>query len=156
VDDAVLQRMATATTVLIFTQILVGATMRHTGAGLAIPDFPLMFGHLLPDHWDQGIAIHFAHRAGALLVTLAVLVTSSRVRRQHRDRRELTLGAFTVLSGRDIWINSAHVVCGALVLTTSLVLALRTWRVGVGSPLQELPGRSQEPQKVPDPFGARA
>jgi len=41
---------------------------------------------------------------------------------------QITLGATTVLSGRDMWINSLHVVCGALVLTTSLVLTLRTWR----------------------------
>jgi heme A synthase len=31
---------ATATTVAIYAEILVGATMRHTGAGLAVPDFP--------------------------------------------------------------------------------------------------------------------
>ena len=42
---------------------------------------------------------------------------------------QVTLGALTVLSRRDVWINSFHVVCGALVLTTSLVLTLRTWRV---------------------------
>jgi len=41
---------------------------------------------------------------------------------------QLTLGAFTVLSARDPWINSVHVVCGALVLTTSLVVTLRSWR----------------------------
>jgi protein-S-isoprenylcysteine O-methyltransferase Ste14 len=41
---------------------------------------------------------------------------------------QLTLGALTVLSGLYVWINSLHVVCGALVLTTSLVLTLRTWR----------------------------
>jgi heme A synthase len=41
--------LATATTVLVYTQILIGATMRHTGAGLAIPDFPLMFGGIVPD-----------------------------------------------------------------------------------------------------------
>ena len=64
---------------LIYSQILVGATMRHTGAGLAIPDFPLMFGHLVPDHWIAKIAIHFAHRVGAALVTLAVLATSAHV-----------------------------------------------------------------------------
>ena len=50
----------------------------------------------------------------ALLVALAVV--------------QVTLGALTVLSQRDVWINSFHVVCGALVLTTSLVLTLRTWR----------------------------
>ena len=41
---------------------------------------------------------------------------------------QVTLGALTVLSRRDLWINSFHVVCGALVLTTSLVLTLRSWR----------------------------
>jgi cytochrome c oxidase assembly protein subunit 15 len=135
--------LATATTALIYAQILVGATMRHTGAGLAIPDFPLMFGGLIPDHWDAKIAIHFAHRVGALAVTAAVLATLAAVLIKARRQRELVapavvldtlvvvqivLGALTVLSGRNPWINSFHVVCGALVLTTSLVLTLRSWR----------------------------
>ena len=142
VDDAALRNVATATTALIYCQILVGATMRHTGAGLAIPDFPLMFGHLWPTHWDSKIAVHFAHRAGALLVTIGVCSTAIAVFRRTTIgelRRpamllvalvcvQITLGAFTVLSKRDVWINSLHVVCGALVLTTSLVLTLRTWR----------------------------
>src|SRR5215207_2859379 len=45
-DDRMLQRLSVVTTVAIYAQILVGATMRHTGAGLAIPDFPLAFGRL--------------------------------------------------------------------------------------------------------------
>src|SRR6185436_3118500 len=72
VDDRWLRRVATTTTVLIYVQILIGATMRHSGAGLAIPDFPLMFGGVFPDRWDAGIAVHFAHRVGALIVTTAV------------------------------------------------------------------------------------
>src|SRR6185295_8561760 len=44
--DRRLRTVATATTATIYIQILLGATMRHTDAGLAIPDFPLMFGHL--------------------------------------------------------------------------------------------------------------
>ena len=60
-----LERIAIVTTIAIYVQILIGATMRHTGAGLAIPDFPLSFGHLIPPHWDPKIAIHFAHRVGA-------------------------------------------------------------------------------------------
>ncbi len=141
-DDTTVRRIATTTTVLVYCQILIGATMRHTGAGLAIPDFPLMFGHLWPTHWDSKIAVHFAHRVGALLVALAVLTTALSVftRTHSRDLRrpaallvglvlvQITLGALTVLSRRDVWINSVHVVCGALVLTTSLVLTLRTWR----------------------------
>ena len=144
VNDRTLRAAATTTTVLIYTQLLIGATMRHTGAGLAIPDFPLMFGHLIPDHWDPKIAVHFAHRVGAAIVTLGIVATAGHVWYHHPRRRELTrpaallvalvatqitLGALTVLSRRAVWINSLHVVCGALVLTTSLVLTLRSWRV---------------------------
>jgi cytochrome c oxidase assembly protein subunit 15 len=145
-DDAPLRRLASATTVLVFVQVLVGATMRHTGAGLAIPDFPWMFGHVVPDHWDARIGVHFAHRVGALLVGLAVAACSVSVRVRHRRRAELgrpvtlmlalvavqiTLGALAVVTHRDPLINSVHVVCGALVLTTSLVLTLRTWHSAI-------------------------
>ena len=147
IDDMTLRRLATATTVLVCSQILIGATMRHTGAGLAIPDFPWMFGHVVPDHWSRAIAVHFAHRIGALVVTCAIVMASAYVWSRHRGRRELsrpaallialvaaqlTLGALTVLSQRNPWINSFHVVGGALVLTTSLVLTLRSWRVRFG------------------------
>jgi cytochrome c oxidase assembly protein subunit 15 len=139
-----LRWLATAATVLIYSQILVGATMRHTGAGLAIPDFPLMFGHLIPDHWSGAIAIHFAHRVGALVVTMCLLALFAHIRSQYKERAELTrpatlivalvvvqvtLGALTVLSRRDPLVNSFHVVCGAMVLTTSLVITLRAWRL---------------------------
>jgi cytochrome c oxidase assembly protein subunit 15 len=148
VNDPTLRRVATTTTALIYGQILVGAAMRHTGAGLAIPDFPWMFGGIVPDRWDGLIAVHFAHRAGAVVVTLAVLATAGHVWYHHRRRRELgvpsallvalvavqvTLGAYTVLTRRAVAINSAHVVCGALVLATSLVLTLRSWQVKLGT-----------------------
>ena len=70
-------------------QILVGATMRHTDAGLAIPDFPLAFGHLIPPSWDPKIAVHFAHRVGALVVTLFAIATTGHVFFHHRSRPEL-------------------------------------------------------------------
>jgi cytochrome c oxidase assembly protein subunit 15 len=144
VDDVLLRRVTTTTTALVYVQILVGAAMRHTGAGLAIPDFPWMFGGVIPDRWSGAIAVHFAHRVGALIVTMAVLAAAAHVWYHHRAARalvrpamllvglvavQITLGGLTVLSGRDVAINSAHVVCGALVLTTSLVLTLRSWRV---------------------------
>jgi cytochrome c oxidase assembly protein subunit 15 len=145
-EDRPLRALATFATILIYAQILIGATMRHTGAGLAIPDFPLMFGRLIPDHWNSAIAIHFTHRVGALLVTCAILALFAHVRSRYRDHRELmrpaaiivalvavqvTLGALTVLSRRDPWINSFHVVCGAMVLATALVLTLRAWRSSI-------------------------
>jgi cytochrome c oxidase assembly protein subunit 15 len=150
---------------LIYAQILVGATMRHTNAGLAIPDFPLMFGHMVPDHWDAKIAIHFAHRVGAAIVTLAIIATAGHVWSHQRRRRDftrpglllvvlvavqVTLGALTVLSQRDVWINSLHVVCGALVLTTSLVLTLRTWRARFGDTVRLKPDTTYVPHDVRD------
>ena len=142
VDDARLRRLAATTTALIYVQILLGATMRHTGAGLAIPDFPLAFGGMVPDHWSGRIAIHFSHRVGALIVTAAIVATAARAW-THAARPELrrpaalivglvalqiALGASVVLSGLDPVVNTIHVVNGALVLGTSLVLALRSFR----------------------------
>ena len=50
---------------------------------------------------------------------------------------QITLGALTVLGNKPFIINSLHVVNGALVLVTSLVLTLRAHRsrfVDAGSP----------------------
>ncbi|MEX2272109.1 MAG: COX15/CtaA family protein [Vicinamibacterales bacterium] len=139
--DRMLRRIAAGTTGLVFGQILLGAAMRHTGAGLAIPDFPLAFGRLVPPVWNPGVAIHYAHRVGALIVTLCVLAVAGHIFYHHRARRELTrpaallivlvasqitLGALVVLSGRQDVINTAHVVNGAMVLVTSLVVSLWT------------------------------
>ena len=54
----------------VFVQLVLGAWMRHSDAGLAIPDFPLAFGRLVPPLWTMPIAIHFAHRMGALVVAV--------------------------------------------------------------------------------------
>lgn len=145
VDDGTLRRLAAATTALTYAQIVLGATMRHNGAGLAIPDFPLAFGRLVPPVWNMGVAIHFAHRLGGVIVALSILALAGHVLYHHGRRRELTrpalllvllvsmqitLGAFVIWSGRDAVINTAHVVNGALVLATSLLLTLRTFRAG--------------------------
>jgi cytochrome c oxidase assembly protein subunit 15 len=144
-DDRTLRSLAAVTTALIYAQIVVGATMRHTDAGLAIPDFPLAFGGLLPPRWDGGIAIHFAHRVGAAIATILIVATAAHVFYHHRRRSELVrpsvlllallpvqiaLGAMTVLLGKPHVINSLHVVTGGSILVTSLVLTLRAHRFG--------------------------
>jgi heme a synthase len=141
--DSMLRKITLATTAWVYVQILIGATMRHTDAGLAIPDFPLAFGHLIPPHWDAKIAIHFAHRVGALVATTLIVGVTGHVFYHHGRRGELvrpslllllllatqiTLGALTVWSAKHYVINSLHVVTGACVLVTSLVLTLRAHR----------------------------
>jgi cytochrome c oxidase assembly protein subunit 15 len=144
VDDPGLRKRLVLLTGTVYAQILLGATMRHTGAGLAIPDFPLSFGHIIPPIWTPQIAVHFAHRIGALAIAVLILVVTSYIFTRHRDRRELTraawlliaavvtqitLGAFVVLTLRQEVVNTFHVATGALVFGTSVVLTLRSFRV---------------------------
>ena len=164
-DDRLLQKVAAVPTGWIYLQIVIGATMRHTDAGLAIPDFPLAFGQLVPPHWDAKIAVHFAHRVGALVATLLILAATGHVFYHHGRRAELvrpsilllvlltaqiTLGALTVLSGKHYVINSLHVVTGASVLVTSLVLTLRAHRARFTS------AYDVRHETVPHALGARA
>jgi heme a synthase len=150
VDDERLGRGTVALTATVYCQILLGATMRHTGAGLAIPDFPLSYGRLIPPFWNSAIAIHFAHRLGALVIAALVLAVVWRIRTAHQARPELvrpawfllsvvtlqiTLGAFVVLTGKNEIVNTLHVATGAIVLGTSLLLALRAFRVRLDQPV---------------------
>lgn len=168
--DRLLDQVAAVTTAAIYLQIVVGAIMRHLGAGLAIPDFPFVFGGLVPPQWDTGIAVHYAHRVGAMIVSALIVATTAHVFYHHRRRRELvrpsialllllgtqiTLGALTVLSGKHYIINSFHVVTGGLVLVTSLVLTLRAHRPRFAD--TSGPARDAAMRPVTDrPAGARA
>jgi cytochrome c oxidase assembly protein subunit 15 len=132
--------LATITTAIIYIQILIGAVMRHLGAGLAIPDFPTSFGHWMPPFFSLAIAVNFAHRCGAVVVSIFVLWTVARVFTGYRDRpalthpallllalllMQVTLGAMTIWSGRAVLPTTAHVAIGAAVLATSLALTIR-------------------------------
>ncbi len=139
-----LAKLGAITTAVIYLQILVGALMRHLGAGLAIPDFPASFGQLVPPLWNEYIAINFAHRCGAAIVTCMIVWTVARVLTRHREeprlRRpaqalivllamQMSLGAITVWSARAVIPTTSHVAVGAAVLATSLTLTIRAWRL---------------------------
>ncbi|HEV3114307.1 MAG TPA: COX15/CtaA family protein [Candidatus Binataceae bacterium] len=136
--------LAAATTAVIYIQILVGAVMRHMGAGLAIPDFPLAFGKILPPLESIPEQINFAHRVGAVVVTAVVCWTATAVLRSYGRqpllRRpalamlvllalQITLGGVTILSARAVIPTTAHVAVGAALLATSLALTLRAYRL---------------------------
>lgn len=127
----------------IYLQVLVGAVVRHTGAGLAIPTFPLAFGRLVPPLDSFPVAIHFAHRVGAVAVTLAVAWVAARALMRHRGQPRIVrpallllvllalqmgLGAWVILSYKSAWVTSAHLGTGALLFATALTLALRSRR----------------------------
>lgn len=134
--------LATATAV--YGQLILGAVVRHTGAGLAIPDFPLAFGGLVPPFDRAGVGIHFAHRLGAVVVTILVAWSLAAVRAHYGAERRLarpallaallvvlqvSLGAATVWSRKAVLPTTAHVAVGAALLATTFVLALRSARL---------------------------
>jgi heme a synthase len=135
--------LAAITTAVIYGQIIIGALMRHMHAGLAIPDFPLNFGHVVPPMFSVPIAINFTHRCGAVIVVAMVAWTVARAISVYGGdpmlRRpalalaallvlQIGLGAATVLSMRAVIPTTSHVAIGAAVLATSLVLTLRAAR----------------------------
>lgn len=116
-EGRALRRLALLSVVMICTQLVLGAFMRHdprrsTGsydgaAGLAIPDWPLHYGHILPPmsgdelpaiNWKRTtemqllevtlgqIWLHFAHRMGAYLTAIVLVSTFVVAVRHHRDQ----------------------------------------------------------------------
>jgi cytochrome c oxidase assembly protein subunit 15 len=61
-----LRTLVLATTLLIFIQLIIAATMRHQHAGLSIPDFPLAYGKIWPDTNPAAVASYNAHRISVI------------------------------------------------------------------------------------------
>jgi len=135
-----LSTLCISTTAAVYGQLILGALMRHTDAGLAIPDFPLAFGRIIPAFTSEKVVIHFAHRMGALVVATMIVWTFSRIRRSYAGHPllyrpaafmftlltvQLTLGAFTVWTAKSVLPTTAHVATGALILGTSFLLTVR-------------------------------
>lgn len=149
--------LALSTSGAVLLQLILGALMRHTDSGLAIPDFPLSYSHWIPPtsvadmtsindyrltYYDlppielSQIWIHFAHRVGAVLVTVLILANVFHVLRNYKipQMREpaiiqvllllvqVLLGALTVWTGKGVQVSTAHVAVGALLLGTSVAL----------------------------------
>jgi len=127
---------------LLLAQLAIAAVMRHSFAGLAIPTFPLTpDGGLLPAQWDFGVRIHFAHRAMALVLAVALgwlIVAVWRDTAAGSARKviaglvglllltQITLGANVIWSARNAYFTTAHVVVGAMTLAATFLL---TWMI---------------------------
>ena len=142
--SAGLLRMVIALPAAVYIQLILGAVMRHTHAGLAIPDFPLSYGRIVPPLTTFPVIIHFAHRAWALVVAVSAIGCAARVLRELSGERRLVRPALTaaglvlaqiLLGGAVIWTTRAvlpttlHVATGAAILASALILALRCHRL---------------------------
>ena len=135
------RRLGVACCALLFTQLAIAAVLRHSFAGLAIPTFPYATadGGLLPAVWSFPVAIHFAHRTMAVVLTVFLIWFALKIR---LDRGapllmragatllivllglQITLGAQIIWTYRSVAMTTGHVLVGALTLALAFTL---TW-----------------------------
>lgn len=120
--DARLRQTAFALFAVVFLQLFVGALMRHTASGLAVPDFPLAYGRVLPGLSESDVAeynldrafnyflpevtreqvlTHLLHRLGAVVVLVASIAAFVLIRRRRAPVticRPMYLAAMLVLA----------------------------------------------------------
>jgi len=126
-------------TAAIYVQIVLGAVMRHTGAGLAIPDFPAAFGGLWPSADElarRGVGLHLAHRVGAVVVLVLVLAAVRALGRLSAANPvfagfaaawtglvtiQILLGALSIWSKKAPPLTAAHLAGGALCWVTGVL-----------------------------------
>jgi cytochrome c oxidase assembly protein subunit 15 len=140
------------TTALILAQLVIGATMRHRHAGLAVPDFPLAHGRVWPSTTPEAIARynlerpehralnpvtaadvrwHMAHRLTGFGVLVLLIVAAAQARRdlgaRHRLNRATVgwavVGGFQASLGvLTVWTNKSADIATAHVAVGSLLL----------------------------------
>ena len=149
---------------LIFCQLMLGATMRHEHAGLSIDDFPLAYSQVWPNTDPASVGqynldrlahnevpttalyinMQMAHRAGAVLITVAILAAAAAawltpgaapiLRRWSAVWvflvfLQFALGAFTIWTNKAADIATTHVAVGALTLVLGALLTAMSWRL---------------------------
>ena len=138
-----LARLARVGLPVLLVQVALGGYVRHSGAGLACPDFPLCSGDVLPGagppliHWVHrwlgvlllGFFLHVAMASrrtplagvGAALGAVAVL--------------QVALGVAAVLMRLPVPVRAAHAAGGYALWGLLVWLTLRTgvWRAGAGA-----------------------
>ncbi len=143
-----LARVVIATTVVIYFQLGLGATMRHQHRDLSILDFPLAYGTVIPDTspatlekinaWRDARALsdvtafqiwlQLIHRFVAVIITTGVIASIILARRTGREAGVLSRFA-------DVWflLLACQVTLGAWVIWSNKAADIATAHVAVGA-----------------------
>jgi heme A synthase len=127
------------TTAAVYLQIVLGATVRHTGAGLVCVDLPYCRGAIWPAGVHPMVHLHMAHRAFAFAVLALVVVSSWRTARASSGvvralavcaplfvLVQIGLGVATILTFKGLVPLTAHLFVGALLLACEVSLLALT------------------------------
>src|SRR5579864_245279 len=145
-----IRRIALATTILIYVQLALGATMRHQHKDLAILDFPTANHAWIPDTSTAALAkinawrdarafsdvtasqiwLQMAHRFLALAIAVLVIMLFVRARRLRNSSRA------PILSGLSIWwcvFLFLQLTLGAWVIWSNKAADVATAHVAIGA-----------------------
>ncbi len=149
---------------LVFLQLVIAAVMRHTSSGLAIPDFPLMGGEIVPlfnetmlatiNAWREArhyapvtvdqVLVHFLHRLLAVVILVASIAVLPAAKRR-ADRPDLRKTGLVLhvlilvqilLGAVSVWMEKQPHVTSLHVVTGAAVLGCAVLLV-----LRALPAR---------------
>jgi cytochrome c oxidase assembly protein subunit 15 len=136
-------------TALVLVQLVLGATMRHQHAGLAVPDFPLAYGQLWPAMDAESVAkynqdrieatvhrpitafqigLHMTHRLAALAILIAVTCAAWLTRRRLGMKNPLTR-----LSLAWFCLILIQAALGVMTVLTNKAADIATAHVAVGA-----------------------
>jgi len=138
---------------VVYVQLILGALMRHTASGLAVPDFPLAYGQVLPSLTptalgqynaelilrdirlaadgpitrDQ-IIIHLAHRFWAVITGVVILTFAIRVYRRSRRVKALKTPAIAMAL-----LIPLQITLGAFTVLSRKAVDITTIHVATGA-----------------------
>lgn len=125
------QRWTLAAGALVYAQMILGALIRHLGAGLACVELPLCQGHLFPPGAHPYVQLHMLHRLVAVIALALVAIAAAATLRAARGRStvrrlalaapglvlvQIALGVLSITSFRDLIPLTAHLAVAALLL----------------------------------------
>jgi heme a synthase len=146
------QKLAMVTTIAIYLQLALGATMRHQHRDLSILDFPTANGAWIPDTstdaltkinaWRDArglsdvsafqICLQMTHRFLALLIAIGVIMTMTRAKNSPVRTLsilwtigvfvQITLGAWVIWSNKAADVATTHVAVGAAMLSLGVCI----------------------------------
>jgi cytochrome c oxidase assembly protein subunit 15 len=138
--------------------LVVGASVRVNGAGLACPDWPLCFGEVVPPI-DVQVGFEFGHRVLAGGISLGFLGAGAALWRagvRGLPLRlwgvaavvlavQIVLGGLTVWKLLAEWTVASHLLTGNTFCATLLLLALSVRAARVPAALPPIPGWTRAP-----------
>ena len=145
-DDR-LRRLCRVGLIVLLVQLALGGYVRHSGAGLACPDFPLCSGDLLPTQWLAGV--HWVHRwLGVLLLGLFIHVAVAGRTTATRlvaalAVLQVALGIATVLLQLTPVVRAAHAAVGYSIWAVLVWVSVEAgcWRGSFAAPARSSAAR---------------